>query len=95
MDYILDKEVHLKMKKEGEKATKPLVLRSIVIALLITALCMVLMAQASFLISSRAINDLAVFNYKLLTDTKAYVAMQWFSGNRLTLENQCFAIARN
>ncbi len=83
------------MKKEGEKATKPLVLRSIVIALLITALCMVLMAQASFLISSRAINDLAVFNYKLLTDTKAYVAMQWFSGNRLTLENQCFAIARN
>ena len=54
---------------------------------------MVVMAQASFLISSKAINKLAVFNYKLITDTKAHVAMQWFSENKLTLENQCFVIA--
>ncbi|NMA93074.1 MAG: diguanylate cyclase [Clostridiales bacterium] len=81
------------MKKEGEKPADPLFLRSIVIALIITALCMVVMAQASFRISSRAINDLAVFNYKLITDTKAHVAMQWFSENKLTLENQCFVIA--
>jgi len=83
------------MKKEGEKTAKPLVLRSVVIALIITALCMVLMAQASYLISSKAINDLAVFNYQLITDTKAQVAMQWFLENRLTLENQCFALASN
>jgi diguanylate cyclase (GGDEF)-like protein len=81
------------MKKEGEKPTKPLFLRSLVIALIITALCMVGMAQASFLISSKAINELAVFNYKLLTDTKAHASMHWFLENRLTLENQCFAIA--
>lgn len=81
------------MKKEGDKSQKPVFLRSIVVALVITALCMVVMAQASFSISSKAINELAVFNYKLLTDTKAYISMQWFLDKRLCLENQSFAIA--
>ena len=81
------------MKNEGEKSAKPLFLRSIVIALIITALCMVVMAQVSFSISSKTINELAVFNYKLITDTKAHASMHWFWENRLILENQCFAIA--
>jgi diguanylate cyclase (GGDEF)-like protein len=81
------------MKNEGEKSAKSLFLRSIVIALIITALCMVVMAQVSFSISSKTINELAVFNYKLITDTKAHASMHWFWENRLILENQCFAIA--
>lgn len=50
------------MKKEGDKSQKPVFLRSIVVALVITALCMVVMAQASFSISSKAINELAVLS---------------------------------
>lgn len=81
------------MKREGEKPAEPLFLRSIVIALIITALCMVVMAQASFRISSRAINDLAVFNYKLITDTKAHEAMHWLWENGLNLQNLSFTIS--
>lgn len=62
--------------------------RSITISLVVLAICLVVMAEASYIISSKTINRLAAENYQLVTAEKTQAASEWFVEQKTVLLTQ-------
>ena len=61
---------------------------SVFLALAITALCMIIMAEASYSVSSKSIDALSTSYYRQVTSTATEQVKEWLANEKATVESQ-------
>lgn len=61
---------------------------AVILALAITALCMIIMAEASYTVSSKSIDDLSTSYYRQVTSTATEQVKEWLANEKATVESQ-------
>ncbi len=67
-------------------------MRSLVLALIITSVCMFIMAEASYLISSRKVKQIATDYYRLVTEENSVRVSSWYTEQVANLNSHVFAL---
>ena len=75
-----------------EKNKNNILMRSLALALFVTSLCMFIMAEASYLISSRKVNQIATGYYRLVTEENSVRVSNWYSEQVAILNSNVFAL---
>ena len=75
-----------------EKSRNSTLMRSIAITLLVTSLCMFFMAEASYLISSRKVDQIATDYYRLVTEENSIRVSNWYTEQVAILNSNVFAL---
>lgn len=68
------------------------VMRSISITLFVTSLCMFFMAEFSYLISSRKVDQIATDSYRLVTEENSVRVSSWYTEQVANLNSHVFAL---
>ena len=75
-----------------EKSRNNTLMRSIAITLFVTSLCMFIMAEASYFISSRKVNQIATDYYRLVTEENSVRVSSWYTEQIAILNSNVFAL---
>ena len=75
-----------------EKNRNDLSMRSIALTLFITSLCMFIMAEASYVISSRKVDQIATDYYRLVTEENSIRVSNWYAEQVAILNSNVFAL---
>ena len=67
-------------------------MRSLAITLFVTSLCMFIMAEASYLISSRKVEQISTDYYRLVTEENSVRVSNWYSEQVAILNSNVFAL---
>ena len=78
-----------------EKSGNNSLMRSIVIALIVTSVCMFIMAEASYLISSKKVDQIATDYYHLVTDENSVCVSNWYTEQVAILNSNVFSLEQN
>ena len=78
-----------------EKNVNNSLMRSLALILFVTSLCMFAMAEASYLVSSRKVNQIAKDYYKLVTDANSERISDWYTEQVANLNSHVFALEQN
>lgn len=74
--------------KYSKKQTLHKEIRTVFLTLTVTLLCMVIMAEASYEVSDKAINNLSTSYYRLETQSMTEQVKVWLANEKATLEGQ-------
>ena len=75
-----------------EKNRNNSLMRSVAITLFVTSLCMFIMAEASYLISSRKVDQIATNYYRLVTEENSIRVSNWYTEQVAILDSNVFAL---
>ena len=75
-----------------EKNQSSILTRSLAITLFVTSLCMFIMAEASYLISSHKVDQIATDFYRLVTEENAERVSNWYTEQVANLNSHVFAL---
>ena len=75
-----------------EKLGKNTIMRSLAITLFVTSLCMFIMAEASYLISSQKVDKIAKDYYRLVTEENSVRVSSWYTEQVANLNSHVFAL---
>ena len=67
-------------------------MRSIAVALIVTSICMFIMAETSYLISSRKVDQIATDYYHLVTEENSVRVSSWYTEQVANLNSHVFAL---
>ena len=71
------------------------IMRYVALTLLVTSLCMFLMAEASYLISSRKVGKIAADYYRLVTEENSVCVSKWYTEQVAILNSNVFALEQH
>ena len=71
------------------------IIRSVSITLLVTSLCMFIMAEVSYIISSRQVDRIATEYYSLVTEENSERVSNWYTEQVAILNSNVFALEQN
>ena len=77
------------MKEKNRNST---LVRSLALTLFVTSLCMFIMAEASYLISSRKVDQIATNYYRLVTQENSVRVSSWYTEQVAVLNSNVFAL---
>ena len=77
------------MKEKNKNST---LMRSLALTLFVTSLCMFIMAEASYLISSHKVDQIATNYYRLVTEENAERVSNWYTEQVAILNSNVFAL---
>ena len=75
-----------------EKTKNNTLMRSLALTLFVTSLCMFIMAEASYLISSRKVDQIATDYYRLVTEENGIRVSNWYAEQVAILNSNVFAL---
>ncbi len=75
-----------------EKSKNNTLMRSLALTLFVTSLCMFIMAEASYLISSNKVDEIATDYYRLVTEENSVRVSNWYSEQVAILNSNVFAL---
>lgn len=75
-----------------EKNKNSTLMRSLALMLFVTSLCMFIMAEASYLISSKKVDQIATDYYRLVTEENSIRVSNWYSEQVAILNSNVFAL---
>ena len=81
------------MINRDEKNKNNILIRSVALTLIVTSLCMFIMAEASYLISSKKVNQIATDYYRLVTEENSVRVSSWYTEQVANLNSHVFALA--
>ena len=71
------------------------ILRTVSLTLIVTSICMIAMAEASFLVSSRKVSEMGKENYTLLTEKLSTNVNDWYLRQKDVFQNQVFNLQQS
>ena len=78
--------------KERSKSRNNTLMRSVAITLFVTSLCMFIMAEFSYMISSKKVGQISTDYYRLVTEENSVRVSSWYTEQVANLNSHVFAL---